>query len=198
MAEYDPGLARPLLEHSTSSSDSMDQFEALKEHAGYFNHEEFDTIPKWPSVGQSSRRKKFILMWSLFSGLLLISAAIYTLLPFTINPTPKFHSVFGGCGNTSEQARARGCIYDFLASHWLQPECAQPHLIDQYRGMTDALDFYSNTSMEVSSQLRLADVEDGQYGVVWAPYKFHAVRSSLLVLGYPPKLMRNRYIARTL
>lgn len=37
------------------------------------------------------------------------------------------------CGNTTQEARERGCTYDILLNHWVPAPCADPDMLEEYK-----------------------------------------------------------------
>jgi len=121
-----------------------------------------------------------LILWMFFVGLVVFSLVVYWLLPLQMNQIPEFRPVFGDCGESPEQSKARGCIYDPLAVTWVRPECYYPEIIEEFIDM-GPVDFFSEKSMSNESRVPIEEVIEGLHVQVWAPHKFHSVHCAHVV-----------------
>ncbi|KAJ5807418.1 hypothetical protein N7447_010874 [Penicillium robsamsonii] len=75
------------------------------------------------------------LIWIVFAASIAICAAAITFLAVEIrwysvttymqSPYPQFESQKYTCGNSTEEAKRRGCTFDVLSMNWLPEQCAR-------------------------------------------------------------------------
>ena len=177
--------------HSQSSTDSISSDDAIDSDSKYHDlSTEDDSMQKekileTDSSGLTKRKRGFrkpLLLWLFFFALAIFSLVAYWLLPFRMNQIPELHPVFGDCGKTPDEARAKGCIYDPLAVTWVRPECYYPELIDEFIDM-EPVRFYHDKSLSEESRVPIEEIIPGQHEQVWAPHKFHSVRFPGLLIS---------------
>lgn len=79
---------------------------------------------------------------------------------------PHLHS----CGNTADEARARGCIFDTISFSWLVPECYDGELVDEFSRLPVHFPFYADP--EGSVELPWSEVEKGER-TMYVPWSHH-------------------------
>ncbi|KAK2733562.1 hypothetical protein CKAH01_08357 [Colletotrichum kahawae] len=57
----------------------------------------------------------------------------YLLVPHL--PSTREHTLSCNCGDTIEEARANGCVYDSLAAAWLPPHCRSAKLTAEFESL---------------------------------------------------------------
>ncbi|OQE34597.1 hypothetical protein PENCOP_c017G07900 [Penicillium coprophilum] len=75
------------------------------------------------------------LIWVLFASSIVLCAAAITFLaveirwhttrPYTLSLYPQIEPRKHTCGNSTEEARRRGCTFDVLSMNWLPDQCAR-------------------------------------------------------------------------
>ncbi|USW56113.1 hypothetical protein Slin15195_G094320 [Septoria linicola] len=48
-------------------------------------------------------------------------------------PSSRYESKTLTCGNSTSDAKARGCVFDLLANNWVAPQCLDPYTESEYR-----------------------------------------------------------------
>lgn len=75
------------------------------------------------------------------------------------------------CGNSTADAKAKGCIYDLMASGWLPPSCYQQQLSERYLA-TDKWKFYTEDGGQ-GTQLSYEMAKQGQFDAMYVSNGFH-------------------------
>ncbi|KAG6004544.1 hypothetical protein E4U43_000716 [Claviceps pusilla] len=86
----------------------------------------------------------------------------------------------GDCGTTVQEARAKGCVFDYLSYVWVQPPCYYPHLLAEYNNRT-GVKWYTDPSLNDEFQIPDEEIRRGEHPEVWAPRKFHAMHCAFTV-----------------
>ncbi|KAL0943569.1 uncharacterized protein CTRU02_201456 [Colletotrichum truncatum] len=82
----------------------------------------------------SITKRAFVIAARLIVTLLAVYG-LFTLLASHFPSTFKSHSLSCNCGDTIEEARARGCVYDSLAAAWLPKHCRSPTLTAEFEAL---------------------------------------------------------------
>jgi len=126
-----------------------------------------------------SECKRALLAPTLTLVLILIGVVIYVTLPRFVYRAPTGRE-FGDCGTNSVEARANGCVFDHLSYVWVQPQCHYPELLAGYNNRT-GVSYYTESSMEESQLIPIAEIQRGDYDRAWAPRKYHSMHCAFTV-----------------
>lgn len=87
----------------------------------------------------------------------------------------------GDCGKTIPEARAAGCHFDPMSWLWIPKACWHPHqeLMDSWRESTE-WHFYTDENMEPEDEVSLESAYNGDYPVLFTPYKYHKIHCSYM------------------
>ncbi|KAK4076185.1 hypothetical protein Trihar35433_2745 [Trichoderma harzianum] len=72
------------------------------------------------------------------------------------------------CGNSTETAKAMGCVYDILANHWVPAQCEDKQAIEEYQ--KDGT-WYGYADAEHKKLLPYAEM--GEVGMYWTNLRDH-------------------------
>ncbi|KAF4918352.1 hypothetical protein CGCVW01_v008955 [Colletotrichum viniferum] len=67
--------------------------------------------------------------------IILAGYGLFSLLISHLPSTQKQHSLSCNCGETIEEARSNGCVYDSLAAAWLPPHCRSSKLTAEFESL---------------------------------------------------------------
>lgn len=75
------------------------------------------------------------------------------------------------CGETPEEARARGCAFDPVSFSWLPPLCFDGELVERFLAMRDWQWYYH--ANDTTSPVPFAEVQKGEHPWLFVTREFH-------------------------
>ncbi|KAJ8121552.1 hypothetical protein ONZ43_g2022 [Nemania bipapillata] len=82
----------------------------------------------------------------------------------------------GGCGDSVEEARSKGCVFDPMSWAWQRPECYHPELVADFLKRTD-WHFYTTKEMRAADEVPYEAWVRGDYPQRYNRHQFHCTYS---------------------
>ncbi|KAH8880819.1 hypothetical protein GQ53DRAFT_754785 [Thozetella sp. PMI_491] len=76
------------------------------------------------------------------------------------------------CGNSTAEAKAKGCVYDLMASGWMPQPCYQKEISDKYLAR-DEWKFYSEEGGGVENEISYDMAKEGRFDRYYTTNGFH-------------------------
>ena len=90
---------------------------------------------------------------------------------------PTHNYLYTNCGNTFEEARARGCLFDTISFSWLAPECHDEELVAEFDKLPIVWHFYTDPAG--TQEVPMDVVERGERAL-YVPWSHHLWHCSFL------------------
>ncbi|MCJ1444135.1 MAG: hypothetical protein MMC23_004636 [Stictis urceolatum] len=133
-----------------------------------------DDPPIFPAIAKIKRNYHLCIASLLLAiGLLTASTLIQTSRLSRMTSTSPAN-VTRGCGNSSAEARAAGCVFDIMNFSWQHPECFDRELSERYLKRVEQhgpLKWYkdANKTIEVPNDIEVLQ----DYIVLWGEHRYH-------------------------
>ncbi|GIZ43946.1 hypothetical protein CKM354_000715500 [Cercospora kikuchii] len=93
-------------------------------------------IASWGRTPSTSRRSRGWEAVQIITCILCIAILLATIGQNFRRPSTlpiKYRKETLTCGNTTHEAKSRGCVFDLLANNWVAPQCLDPFTESEYR-----------------------------------------------------------------
>ncbi|KAF2104193.1 hypothetical protein NA57DRAFT_70410 [Rhizodiscina lignyota] len=96
-------------------------------------------------------------------------------VPLLLSPSLRHRStatpiLFGDCGSSLEEARAKGCEFDVISFTWLPPECHDPELVDDFLSLSDREWYQDPRGLDPAPREK---VMNGEYQRLFVTREYH-------------------------
>lgn len=139
--------------------------------------------PRW-SRNESTQSKrtwhKALVATAVVGLLLIVSLITYAVFPRLEALSTRTGRELGHCGSSVEEARAEGCVFDYLSYVWVQPPCFYPDLLVHYQNRT-GVQWYTDPSLGEQYRIPDEEIQRGDHPTAFAPGKFHAMHCAFTV-----------------
>lgn len=122
---------------------------------------------------KKSLQFSFGLKVMFFSGVILLLFFIWIIVVLT---SKQQHTVWASCGDTAEEARARGCTFDVMSFAWQTPECYDAALVEEFIGW-ETWDFYDWEDDSISVPFHT--IMRGEQSA-WVSWQYHLVHCTFM------------------
>lgn len=122
-----------------------------------------------PRRWTSTRSWGFIL----FVTLTLFALAIFDYISRPLSQKQEPLLVSTNCGNSSDEARARGCVFDLMSWCWLPPACHDAELSEQFLRENGPWDWYLD--LKATLHVDQEEVAKGNTDLVYVAESYHQI-----------------------
>jgi hypothetical protein len=142
------------------------------------------TMHHWQQVSKqkSRRRRKRLTCVAGICFVVVVSIAIsFKFFPRALGIPPSGRE-FGDCGNSVEEARVKGCVFDNLSYSWMRPACTHTELRDQFWNRSKAsIVYYNQPDLSSASVIPIEEILRGDWPSAWATKTQHPVHCAFVV-----------------
>ena len=85
----------------------------------------------------------------------------------------------GNCGNSSEEARAKGCIFDVMSILWVTPECYDSELAKEFKKQWDH-EWWAHRKADPEDQVPYDVVSKGEWTYLWVEWQYHQLHCTFM------------------
>lgn len=85
----------------------------------------------------------------------------------------------GNCGNSSEEARAKGCIFDVMSILWVTPECYDAELAEEFKTHWDH-EWWAHRKADPQDQVPYDVVAQGEWKYLWVEWEYHQLHCTFM------------------
>lgn len=145
----------------SSSNDSLvSDSDLIKEHEYASSYEERKTFN--PRMLNNSFITSSKARYIIYTVALLSLAVVFYILGFLSSGSYIFQQSLPtsnrtDCGTTVQQARANGCILDFIAGAWVHPNCYDKNLESEFLSLSDWHWYYDAEGQEDLSEMKIRE-----------------------------------------
>ncbi|KAH8662400.1 hypothetical protein BX600DRAFT_437796 [Xylariales sp. PMI_506] len=125
---------------------------------------------------RSSRALKYRIFMAVSFLCILVAVAYGS---YTLGTHRSRRAELGSCGTSIEEAKAKGCVFDYLSFHWVRPECYYGDLMAEYRNRTNTTYYYTR-DLYPSNIIPFDEIMAGKYLTAWAKKEHHQAHCSYL------------------
>jgi hypothetical protein len=99
------------------------------------------------------------------------------------------------CGSSVEEARAKGCFFDVMLHSWINEECADKELMDQY---LTKVPYHWYRDWKSKEEITVEEMRLGEHGVAAVKVEEHGTHCAYVLEKNMRALMNGKPIARSI
>jgi hypothetical protein len=99
------------------------------------------------------------------------------------------------CGSSVEAARAKGCFFDVMLHSWINEECADKELMDEY---LTKVPYHWYRDWESKEEITVEEMRRGEHGIAAVKVEEHGTHCAYVLEKNMRALMNGKPIARSI